>query len=244
VIFLKGVLYGVGVGPGDPELLTLKALKIINVADVIIAPRTEKKNESTALSIARPYIVSNTKQIIHQVFPMNRDTKELNDAWTKNSDEIIELLEKGKKVAFLTLGDPMIYSTYIYIYKLIKEQGYRIITIPGVPSFCSVAAKMGIPLAEGNDILSIIPATTEEKYLEKSIDASDNLVLMKVYKNFRDIISKLKKSGHIKNAVMISKNGLNNEKIFSDLTDIHVEKVNYLSTIIAKRNHKLSSKKL
>lgn len=121
---MAGTFYGIGVGPGDPELLTMKAIKAIEKADVLIAPKTEKKDGSVALSIAKPYLKDDI-EIVYQVFPMVVNF-ETTDAWQKNKEEILALLQAGKNVVFLTLGDPMFYSTYIYVYRLLaKEKEYK-----------------------------------------------------------------------------------------------------------------------
>ena len=112
---MTGVFYGVGVGPGDPELLTVKAVKVIQAADVIIAPQTEKKEDSTALTIAKPFLKEDVT-IVKMVFPMVFNRTALSAAWEDNKNTILELLAAGKKVIFLTLGDPMFYSTYIYVF--------------------------------------------------------------------------------------------------------------------------------
>src|SRR4030042_2555272 len=117
---MNGIFYGVGVGPGDPELITLKAINIIKKADVIFAPKTDKNDKSIALNIVRQYLNDST-EIIIQTFPMTNERIKKEDALEKNKNEILDFLKKGKSVVFLTLGDPMIYSTYIYIHKLVKK---------------------------------------------------------------------------------------------------------------------------
>ena len=112
---MRGTFYGIGVGPGDPELLTVKAIKAIEAADVLIAPKTEKKDGSVALEIARPHLKKDI-EIVYQVFPMVKDFAEDTGAWEANKAEILALLHAGKNVAFLTLGDPMFFSTYIYVF--------------------------------------------------------------------------------------------------------------------------------
>jgi len=231
---MSGIFYGVGVGPGDPQLLTLKAVEVIKNADVIIAPKTEKKEESTALSIARPYLRADV-EILKLVFPMVSDADTLTEAWENNKNSILAELTAGKKVVFLTLGDPMFYSTYMYVYRLLKDSEYAIETIPGVPAFCAMGSQLGQPLAEGNDVLSIIPATMQEDEMDKVLTISDNVVLMKVYKNFTQIVDKLKEHGFAENAVMISKCGLPDEEINYDLDQVDAQQVNYLSTILAKK---------
>lgn len=239
---MNGIFYGVGVGPGDPEQVTLKAVNIIKKADVIFAPKTEKNNESIALNIVREYL-SDSSEIIIQTFPMTNEKMKKEKAWKKNKNEILNYLKKGKKAVFLTLGDPMLYSTYIYILKLLKKDKYPVITIPGIPSFCDIASKCSIALAEGEEILRIIPATACESRLEEAINSKDNIVLIKVYRNKEFIISKLVKAKNIDELVMINNSGLPDQEIFTDINEIkNKNKINYLSTLIIKKKNKKPQK--
>jgi precorrin-2/cobalt-factor-2 C20-methyltransferase len=231
---MSGIFYGIGVGPGDPELLTVKAINAIKAADVLIAPKTEKKEGSVALSIAKPYLRSDI-EIVYQVFPMVKNFADSTDAWEANKKEILSLLEQGKNVAFLTLGDPMFYSTYIYVYRLLKDEDVKIVTIPGIPAFCAIGSQAGIPIVEGNDVLSIIPATASPEKIEKAIANCDNAVLMKVYKNFPEIADVLDKHDMAKNAVMLSRCGLPDEERIDDIMSQKDKKVNYLSTILTRK---------
>jgi len=231
---MSGIFYGIGVGPGDPELLTVKAINIMKEVDIIIAPKTEKKDGSVALSIARPYLKKDIK-IVYQVFPMVVKFEESTEAWEANKNEILALLKAGKKIAFLTLGDPMFYSTYIYVYRLLEHEGFPIETIPGIPAFCAISSKLGYPLVEGNDILSVIPATADPEKIKQVMAVTDNVVLMKVYKNFSSIVDTLVENKMIDNAVMLSRCGLPDEVRINDLVAEKDKKVNYLSTILARR---------
>lgn len=231
---MSGIFYGVGVGPGDPELLTVKAIKVIEAADVIIAPKTEKKEGSVALTIAGPYLKPDV-EILTQVFPMVSDTEILSEAWESNKQTILALLAAGKKVVFLTLGDPMFYSTYIYVFRLLEDAGYPIETIPGITAFCAIGSKLGYPLVEGNNILSIIPATIEEDKLDQALAMSDNVVLMKVYKNYHEVVEKLQRFQLADKAVMISRCGLPDEEVVRELRSADGKKINYLSTILSRR---------
>ena len=234
---MAGTFYGIGVGPGDPELLTMKAVNTIRKVDVLIAPKTEKKDGSVAYNIAKPYLRDDV-EIVYQVFPMVKGFAENStDAWESNKQEILKLLRAGKNVAFLTLGDPMFYSTYIYIYRLLSNEDVKIVTIPGVPAFCAIGSQMGMPIVEGNDILSIVPATADINKIRKAVDASDNVVMMKVYKNFPEIAELLDEEGMSENAVMVSRCGLSDEKQINDIMKHKDEPVNYLSTILTRRTH-------
>ncbi|MBB5335320.1 precorrin-2 C(20)-methyltransferase [Pectinatus brassicae] len=230
---MTGIFYGIGVGPGDPDLLTMKAIKTLEKVDVIIAPKTEKKDGSVALSIARPHFKKEI-EIIYQVFPMVKNFEASPQQWQDNKKEILSLLKQGKNVAFLTLGDPMFYSTYIYIYRLLKTEDINIETIPGIPAFCAIAGAADYPLVEGNDIISIIPATAKADKIKQALAFSDNAVIMKVYKNFDDIVTTLKEKDLAKNAVMVSRCGLPDEERIDNIEQVNAVP-NYLSTILTRR---------
>lgn len=232
----KGKLYGIGVGPGESTLMTAKAIEILKDADVIITPKTEKKTDSVAFQIASPYIQKKT-EILPIVFPMvpNMDVQEA--AWKENKEKMAAILDQGKNVVFLTLGDPMFYSTYMYVYRVLDKAGYEIETVPGIPAFLAIAAYLGRPVAEQEDVVTILPATAPREKLEKVISVSDSLVIMKVYKTWPVVKELLTKYGMIQNAVMISRAGLPDEEIFTDLAAIPDDaNLNYLSTILAKRS--------
>ena len=231
-----GTFYGIGVGPGDPELLTVKAINALRAIDVLIAPKTEKKSDSVALSIAQPHLKPGV-QIIYQTFPMIKDFAEETELFEANTAEILRLLRGGLNVGFATLGDPMFYSTYIYIFRLLKPSGVPILTIPGVPAFLAIAAQIGRPLAYGNDILTIIPATAESDALNAALDRADSTVLMKVYKNLPDVVDALTSRDMIDEAILVSRCGLDDENIITDVAAHKDDRLNYLSTIITRRNH-------
>ena len=224
---MSGTFYGIGVGPGDPELLTMKAIRTMQKVDIIIAPKTEKKDGSVAFNIAKPYLKKDV-QVVYQVFPMVRGFSDSTDAWEANKQEIMGFLAQGKNVAFLTLGDAMFYSTYIYVFRLLEKAGVKIETIPGIPAFCAIV--------EGDDVLSIIPATADAAKIKKAMAASDNVVIMKVYKNFPEIADLLAENGMLEKSVMVSRCGLPDEERIDDIAARKDEPVNYLSTILARHH--------
>ena len=230
---MKGKFYGVGVGPGDPELMTVKAVNAIKNADVIIAPKTEKKEGSVALTIAQPYIEG--AEIVFQTFPMVKNFDESKEIFLQNTNQILEFLREGKDVAFLTLGDPMFFSTYIYIFNLLKDSGANITTIAGVPAFLAIASHIGKPAAYGNDIITVIPATAPKDKIVDALKVSDSAVLMKVYKNFSEVVELLDDTNMLDSALLISRYGLDDEKIFDNLREHKADKLNYLSTILTRK---------
>ena len=232
---MKGKLYGIGVGPGDSELMTVKAARLVGEADVIITPKTEKKDGSVALNIAKPYIQDHT-EIVPVVFPMVLNPGEMTEAWQAARDTIVSYLEQGKKVVFLTLGDPMFYSTYMYVFRLIEPTGYEIETVPGITAFTAIGAHLGYPIVEKEEVLAIVPATAPKEKIDAVMAVADDAVIMKVYKNFDEVQDVLKKHNMADDAVMISRVGLPDEQVFIGLENMPKDqKLNYLSTILAKR---------
>lgn len=230
---MSGVLYGVGVGPGDPELLTIKATKVIQQSDVIIVPKAGANRNSTALTIAKPYINKQTK-LLELVFPMAYDQQELSDAWLANKQTISRLLDEGKRVTFLTLGDPMLYSTFIYLHRLLKDH-YTIEVIPGVTSFCAVSSCVQLPLAEADETLCIIPATAPLEQIKNLLAHSDNVVIMKASRNNKELLNQLQKQQMLDDAVLVSCCGMEGQRIIHDLKAMGEQRLNYFSTILAKK---------
>jgi len=231
----KGKLFGIGVGPGDSKLLTVKAVEAIQSADIIITPKTEKKEGSVAYNIAKPYISDKT-EILPMVFQMNNDMRAVEEQWRSNRKLISEKLNEGKKLVFLTLGDPMLYSTYMYIFHALEDTEYEVETIPGIPAFLGIASYLNMPMAEWEETVLILPATADPEKIDRALEAADNAVIMKVYKNFGFIQEELRKHHLIKRAVMVSRAGLPDEIVVRNLDELPADyKPNYLSTILTKR---------
>lgn len=232
----KGKLYGIGVGPGDSKLMTVKAVEILRSADMIITPKTEKKDGSVAFHIASPYISEGT-EILPLVFQMNNDMAAVERQWEENRRVIMEKLDEGKNLVFLTLGDPMLYSTYMYIFRALEDTDYEVETVPGIPAFLGIASHIGMPVAEWEETVLILPATASLEKIDQALAAADHAVIMKVYKNWAFIQSELRKHHLIKNAVMVSRAGLPDEVIQRDLDSLPADyRPNYLSTILTKRD--------
>ena len=231
---MNGKFYGLGVGPGDPELVTVKAVNVLNKADIIIAPETVSDKGSVAYEIIKGYVTQPDK-VKFQVFPMTYDADTLDNSWNQNMEEIMVYLGQGKDVAFITLGDPMIYSTYIYVMRRIKAQGIEVETVPGIPSFCAAASRLGIPLSEGEETIAIIPAAYKCEHMDELLTYADNIILMKPSRGFENTVEKLEKHQLLDNTVMISKCGHGDENITYDLKQMMNQKIDYLSMVIAKK---------
>ena len=224
---MKGKLYGVGVGPGDPKLMTYKAVEVIEKCPVIAVPKSGDAQQ-VALNIAKEHI---TNQIIIDCYmPMIRDQEALKLQHREVATQLKTHLDSGKDIAFLTLGDPTIYSTYMYIHRLILEMGYETEIIPGISSICSVAAALNDSLCEGSDCLHIIPASYKGK--EDYLDLEGTKVLMKTGKSMEKIKKHLKERGLYEKAQAVECASMTNEKVHESLDT--VEESSYFSVIVVK----------
>ena len=225
---MTGILYGVGVGPGDPELMTLKAARLIRETEVIALPGTAAK-ETVAYQIAVQAVPElSEKTLVPVAMPMTHDKEEMNRNHDKAADVLENYLAKGENVVFLTLGDPTIYSTYLYVQKRIAARGYETCLVSGITSFCAAAARTGTPLAEWNEQLHIIPAVHR---LDHSLDLPGNYVLMKSGKKMGQVKEILRKSQ--KEVVMVENCGMKEEHIYRSVDEIP-DDAGYYSLIIAK----------
>ncbi len=203
----KGKLYGVGAGPGDPELLTCKAVRLLRECDVVAAPDGER----TAYQIAAQY--AEGKPALFCNLPMTRDKAAAAASHQAAADALCNLLDEGKTVVFLTLGDPSVYSTYWYLHRIIVSRGYEAEMVPGVPSFCAAAAALGRALCEGSEALHILPASHGQ-----TIPKEGNLVLMKAGKSMPEACRELEAIGRLKDAALVERCGMEGERILTDLT--------------------------
>ena len=184
-----GVLYGIGVGPGDPELMTLKAINTIKACDIIAIPAVSKE-ECYAYSIVQAVLPEiEKKQIMCTPFPMIKDKEKLAISHNKIYSDIVCELLAGKNVAMLTIGDPSVYSTYMYIHKRVIQAGFMAVMISGVPSFCAAAARLGISLGEMRDEIHIIPASYD---VRDTMGYGGTCVYMKSGKKLAELIEVLR----------------------------------------------------
>jgi len=221
------------VGPGDPELMTLKAIRHMQSANVIAIPDT-KGQEQTAFLIASQAVDLSKKENYLAFVPMTKDKEVLEQSHEKVALDICGLLEQGKNIAFLTLGDPSIYSTYSYIHERVLAKGYKAEIIPGVTSFSAVAAKLNHGLCEGGEPLHILPASY--KGTEDYLHWKGTKVLMKSGKEFGYLRERLKENGLLDRAKMVSRCGMTNEKVFESIEEAD-EKASYFSIIVVKEKN-------
>ena len=226
----KGKFYGIGVGVGDPENITVKATKKLHEVDVIVLPEAKSGEGSTAFNIVREYLKTGVEQMFLE-FPMIKDVEARKVFRKNNADKISAELEKGKNVAFLTIGDPMTYSTYTYVLEHIADD-VEVETIAGITSFNSIAARLNVPLMIGDEDLKVV-SVNRKTDIYKEIENNDNLVLMKISRNFEKIKKAIIETGNKENAVIVSDCGKDNEVVYWDIES--VEEVPYFSTMILKK---------
>lgn len=223
----KGKLYGVGVGPGDPELLTRKAERVLGEADIVAVP-DKGAGEKTALNIVSDLVAG--KELLSCPAPMVRDQAVLEASYQESADRICARLDEGKTVAFITLGDPTVYSTYIYVHKKVLARGYEAELIPGVPSFCAVAARLNTSLCEGAERLLIVPASHDAA---DCLDIRANKVFMKAGKAIGELQGQLAERGLLEHASLVANCGMEGELVcprFADMTD----GTGYFSIVLVK----------
>ena len=233
----EGECYGVGIGPGDPELLTVKAVRLIEEADVIYVPKAKSKEESLAREIVKGFVQDNGK-FKELEFPMVRGDETLKARYDESAKAILEDLRRGLKVIYLTLGDPLVYSTYIYLIEAIKRlcPEIDIQTVPGISSYSAAASLVNVPLGEKNERVAIVSVSEDLSPLEKILKENHTTILMKVAKKLKGIIDLLEKMNLIETSVFVSHVGLEGEYVERDLRRLSNsdEKMGYLSIIIVK----------
>lgn len=268
---MTGKLYAIGVGPGDPELLTLKAVRILREVPCVCVPKGREEGSSLAMSIVQKALSLEGKEIIEAYFPMRKTRSQrtedriqstipptqpsllmgegegggeslisnlcrLDEKWNETIGNVMHRLNKGIDVAFITLGDPTIYSTFFYLYDRLLELNpeLNIEIIPGVSSITTAAAKAGMYLALADEKIAILPATYTES-IKETLEQFDTIILMKVHRVFGNVVNILSETGLTDNAVYISQAGMDDEKIFKNIRDIKESDLNYFSLMIIKK---------
>ncbi len=227
----KGVFYGVGVGPGDPELMTLKAVHLLERCPVIAAPRT-KSGEMLALDIASGAVDLGDKTIVPLYFSMERDKEVQHAAHLAAAEAVRPYLDEGRDVAMLNLGDVSIYATYSYLMEILGNQGYETVMVPGVPSFCAVAARLGVSLTEMNGPLHIAPGSMA---LDEVLDQPGTKVLMKSGRQMPAVLDALAERDALGKSMLVQNCGLPEETVYPNLSQSRPEgKHGYFSTVIVK----------
>jgi precorrin-2/cobalt-factor-2 C20-methyltransferase len=234
-----GALYGVGVGPGAPDLITLRALSVLRAADVLALPRASEHAASTAWHILRPTLgeVPGQERLL-LTFPMANDPERLSIAWRKALDAIGAQIERGRTVAFVTEGDPSLFSTFIYLQREapVRWPGIRIEVVPGVSSLAAVPAVSGVPLADGQERIAIVPAAYGVDDLDDLLERFDTIVLMKIGPEMPRVVAALERARLLDRAVYVSRATMAEQRIVRDLHAVAGERGDcFAMVVIAKK---------
>jgi precorrin-2/cobalt-factor-2 C20-methyltransferase len=225
---MAGIMYGIGVGPGDPELMTLKAVRRIREMDVIAIPHSDK-SICTAYQIAKTAVPEiEEKECLYLPMPMTKDKKVLKDSHESAAKAVMERLDRGENVGFITLGDVTIYSTCSYLLERLWKEGYATRLESGITSFCAVAARLGIPLVTGAEELHVIPASYQ---IKDALKLPGVKVLMKAGRQMKAVKEEISTSGL--EAVMVENCGMSDERVYHSLLEIPDE-AGYYSLIIVR----------
>jgi precorrin-2/cobalt-factor-2 C20-methyltransferase len=246
---MTGRLYVIGIGPGDPELLTLKAVRILERVPTICVPKGREEGTSLALSIVRQTVNLDGTEIIEAHFPMKKTRKPdageksagtetarlLEQKWESTAQEIITRLKQGTDVAFITLGDPAIYSTYFYLHDVLRKRMPDIVIefVPGISSVTAAASRAGISLGLGDEQIAILPATYAGD-IRTVLAEFDTVVLMKVHSVLKNVLPVLKELQLAGNAVYIARVGMPDERIVFDVGTLTPDDLDYFSLLIVR----------
>ena len=231
-----GTLYGIGVGPGDPDLITVKGANVLRRSAHVFVPKARKAAESVALAIARRHVSPSAK--IHEiVFPMTTDRSELLARWEESARTVADVLETGIDACFLTLGDAFLYSTYIYLVKALRRRipEVKVVTVPGITAFSAAAALAEFPVGEGKEMVTIVPTADDLEPVRRALQVGGTVVLMKIGKRLPQILDLLEEADAIDRSVFVSHAGMETERIEIDLSKLRTgdpEKTGYLSILL------------
>ncbi|HIE26305.1 TPA: precorrin-2 C(20)-methyltransferase [Candidatus Poribacteria bacterium] len=231
-----GRLYGIGVGPGDVDLLTVKAYRLLQNVPVIGVPKRNARAQSYAYSIVKGLTRPN-QEILELIFPMTKDVDLLQSHWESAADAIFQRLLLGKDVAFITEGDPFLYSTFTYLFNLFREKypDVSIDVVPGISSINGAAASAMLPLVYGDRQLAITPATCGIQKLRDTLEGFDTVVLLKVNSVFDDVFELLDELNLVDKSVFVSRCTSPDEMIVHDIRKLRGRKLDYLSLLIIRK---------
>ncbi|MGN1044819.1 MAG: precorrin-2 C(20)-methyltransferase [Candidatus Methanomethylophilaceae archaeon] len=231
---MKGRLYGIGVGPGDPQLLTLKAKEAIERCDIIAYPVKKTGERSTALEIVRPSVDVSSKEIMELLFVMDPSEDVRQNYRDAAMDNMCRAMDDGKDVAMITLGDPCVYSTFMRICNDVGARGYETEVVSGVPSFCHGAAKAGLPLMLAYESLAIVPASEENMpMVSGALDDFENIVIMKAFASIDAIIAMMNEKGiPLECATVMSNIGMDTEYVGPLVAG---REYGYFTTVLVKK---------
>ena len=232
----RGRLYGIGVGPGDPELLTLKAHRILQQVPLVCVPQATTSGDSFALGIVREFLDPDSQEIMRIIFPTNNE-RGAREVWRRAACRIAERLKEGHDAAFITEGDPMLYSTFSYVLKNIRAD-YPCVPVeivPGVSSVMAAAASAEAPLVTHGQSLAVLPASYGIGGLREAIANHDTVVLMKVNRAMIQALTELDNLGLAGKSVYIKRATTEREQVVYDLKQLADDDLDYFSLLIVRK---------
>ncbi|MCZ8516350.1 precorrin-2 C(20)-methyltransferase [Paenibacillus filicis] len=232
-----GILYGLGVGPGDPELITVKAFRILKESPVIAYPRKRMGAPSYALAIMELYVDTQQKEMLGLTFPMTKDQAALDKQWNQTVETLWEPLSQGKNVAFVTEGDPMLYSTFIHLMRRMKELHPEVetVSIPGISSVLAAASTLGVPLADGDERVAVVPATDDYGRMREAIETHDCVVFIKVAKVINVALMVLRDLELVEKAAVLTKVTSKEEQIWRNVAELEGRELEYLTLMVVRK---------
>src|SRR6266508_2931301 len=236
----ESVLIGISVGPGDPELITLKSLRWLQRAEVVCLPVSRPGQPSLAGRIAAPHLQP-TQQVLELVYPTDgRSAHELEARWTANAKVIASSLFQAHYAAFLTEGDPMLYSTFVHTLAALRSEHpeIKVEIVPGVSAVTAAAAASQTPLAVGDDGLAILPASAPREQLRTALQSYDTVVLLKLSAGLDRALDLLEEAGRIDQAVWVRRCGQPEQEILADVHQLRGKAVDYFSLLIVSRSRR------
>lgn len=244
----KGRLFLVGVGPGDPDLMTYRAVRILEDVAVIVAPKASRHGNSSALATARAQVDMEEKEIMQLHFPMKKvfsarggdQDQDVLHGWSMAAEAVLIRIDQGKDVAFPTIGDPAIYSTAFYLLATLEEMrpGIEVVVIPGISAISACSAAIRSPLGLGDERITVIPAAFDHFDLGQILDQAGTTVLMKVHRRMDRLVELLEEKGLVDSAVLIERCGLPGQNIYNDVRDAAGKDIHYFSTMIIRKKHR------
>ena len=231
-----GKLIGASLGPGDPELITRRSWAVLQSGARWIYPVKKAEEASYALSIVERGGIPRPADAVELVFPMTRDPEILTKAWVRAAEQTVALLAEGRDLVFLVEGDASTFATFGHLARVARELApeIEVETIPGVSSFAAAAATTGMPLAEEDETLAIIPAAYGTGVIDHMLDEFDTLILLKVKPLLDEVLELLERRDLLATSCFIEKVGSPDERVVRDLASLKGEKVNYLSLLLVQ----------
>jgi precorrin-2/cobalt-factor-2 C20-methyltransferase len=232
-----GTLYGVGLGPGDPELITLKALRVLERVDTLLAPSRSADQASYALQIAAPYLDQRRQRIVRLPFTEERQGSDFDQQWDQHAASVLPVLAGGRSAAFLTEGDPLLYSSFVQLSQRLRALAadLTIEVVPGVSSLTAAAAAAGEPLTARSERLAVLPAVYDPAALERVLAEFETVVLLKVSRVLPRIVATLESLGLAERAVLVERCGRPEQRIVRGLRSQGLERADYFSVLIVRR---------